>query len=264
MDRRSFLTGLAGCALAAATATPAGAEQSRITSLILESAALPAIADRMNVISRGLLGTRYRGYSLIGGPAKPEVMVTRDDGFDCVTFCETVLAAALARRPEMFEPALQHIRYRHGFVNWYERNHYHHDWSERNVAAGVCRAIDVPGAVTISKTVHWHRALGRRRFAMSVIPRERFLAHRAALMHGDIVGFVTRRPNLDYFHTGLVAFGAKGELLLRHASRSHWRVLDEPMERFMSINRVRYVTVLRPQNDAAEAMPWLTAKHASK
>ena len=36
---------------------------------------------------------------------------------------------------------------------------------------------------------------------------------------GDIVGFVTRRPNLDYFHIGFVAFGDDGDLLLRHASR---------------------------------------------
>ena len=102
------------------------------------------------------------------------------------------------------------------------------------------------GAVELDKTVYWHKALGRRRFAMHVIPSATFLANRAQLATGDIVGFVTRRPYLDYFHIGFVAFGPHGEFLLRHASRSHGRVLDENMHRFVRVNRARYVTLLRP------------------
>ncbi len=55
---------------------------------------------------------------------------------------------------------------------------------------------------------------------MTVIPRATLLANKRQLANGDIVGFVTRRPNLDYFHAGFVAFGDNGELLLRHASQS--------------------------------------------
>ena len=102
------------------------------------------------------------------------------------------------------------------------------------------------GAIELDKTVYWHKALGRRRFAMHVIPRATFLANRAMLETGDIVGFVTHRPNLDYFHVGFIAFGPKGEFLLRHASQSHGRVLDEPMQYFVRVNHVRYVTLLRP------------------
>ena len=69
----------------------------------------------------------------------------------------------------------------------------------------------------------------------------------ALLKTGDIVGFVTQRPNLDYFHIGFVAFGDNGEFLLRHASKSRDRVLDERMDRFVAHNRVHYVTLLRPQ-----------------
>ena len=98
----------------------------------------------------------------------------------------------------------------------------------------------------LDKTVDWHKALGRRRFAMHVIPSATFLANRAQLATGDIVGFVTRRPYLDYFHIGFVAFGPRGEFLLRHASRSHGRVLDENMRHFVRVNRARYVTLLRP------------------
>ena len=75
------------------------------------------------------------------------------------------------------------------------------------------------------------------------------------LATGDIVGFVTRRPNLDYFHIGFVAFGTGGELLLRHASESHgvacWTSAWSASSR---INRVRYVTLLRPDEPAAGAV----------
>jgi hypothetical protein len=56
---------------------------------------------------------------------------------------------------------------------------------------------------------------------------------------------------MDFFHVGFVAIGAGGELLLRHASQSRHRVLDESLERFLATYRVRYVTLLRPQEPAA-------------
>lgn len=230
------------------------AGEARIERLIGEAKALPTVAQRIDFIARALRGTRYRGYTLIGGPRRPEQFVVRDDGFDCVTYCETVLAAARAQDIGTFENALQEIRYRHGFVSWFERNHYFYEWGLRNVENKTCRWVDMDGAVKLDKTVYWHRALGRRRFAMQAIPQHTFLANRKLLAAGDIVGFVTQRPNLDYFHVGFVAFGPKGELLLRHASLSRHRVLDESMERFVKLNHVRYVTLLRPQEPAAGAL----------
>ncbi len=245
LSRRHVLHLIAGGAMLAGVRTAAAGER-RIDRLIEQSAALPTISQRIDVISRALIGTRYRGYTLIGGPHRPERFVARDDCFDCVTYCETVLAAAIARTPSGFAPALRTIRYHDGVVAWRERNHYFFEWSEHNVANWTCRDITMDGAIELDKTVYWHKALGRRRFAMHVIPRATFLANRAMLETGDIVGFVTRRPNLDYFHVGFIAFGPKGEFLLRHASQSHGRVLDEPMQHFVRVNRVRYVTLLRP------------------
>jgi hypothetical protein len=177
--------------------------------------------------------------------------VLRDDAFDCVTFCETVLAAAIAHDIGEFETALREIRYRNGIVSWFERNHYFFEWGQHNVANKTCRWIGMEGAVDIDKTVDSQKGLSKRRFAMRVIPSAAFLAHKAMLQSGDIVGFVSRRPNLDYFHTGFVAFARDRKLLLRHASESRHRVLDERMDRFVVQNRVRYVTLLRPEQPAA-------------
>ena len=139
----------------------------------------------------------------------------RDDAFDCVTFCETVLAGGHRARPRRVRRRhCANIRYHDGIVNWYERNHYFFEWSRHNIENKMCRAVAIDGSVEIDKTVYWHKALGRRRFAMQVMPRAVFMDSVALLHTGDIVGFVTERPNLDYFHFGFIAFDDDGEFLL--------------------------------------------------
>ncbi len=254
ISRRQILQILASGAALAAAGRPALAGEARIGRLIDEAKALPTIAQRIDFISSALRGTTYREHTLIGGPRKPEEFVVRDDAFDCVTFCETVLAAAIAGDLGEFESVLRAIRYHNGIATWRERNHYFFEWSQHNIENKTCRASVMDGSVALDKTVYWHRELGRRRFAMTVIPRATLLANKQQLVNGDIVGFVTMRPNLDYFHIGFVAFGNNGDLLLRHASQSRRRVLDQRMDRFVAQNRVRYVTLLRPEEPAAGAV----------
>jgi hypothetical protein len=249
-SRRDVLRIAAG-STAFAVARMAVAGEKRIDKLIIEAQEQGNISQRIAFISCALIGTEYKAYTLIGGPHAPEKFVVRDNAFDCVTFCETVLAAALAREPAGFDDALRRIRYHDGIVNWYERNHYFFEWSEHNIENKFCRPITMDGAVTIHKTVYWHKALGRRHFVMQVIPREIFMDNVQLLKDGDIVGFVTSRPNLDYFHIGFIAFD-DGEFMLRHAAKGRHRVLDQRMDRFARENRVRYVTLLRPQERAAE------------
>lgn len=81
------------------------------------------LPERIEFISGALLGKKYRNDTLIGGPRRPEVLVVRDDAFDCVTFCEVVLAAASAHDMPEFETVLRRIRYDHGEVQWNRRNH---------------------------------------------------------------------------------------------------------------------------------------------
>jgi hypothetical protein len=251
--RRDFLYFLGGGMLSSAGLGHASAAETRIGRLINEAQSKGSISEKIDFISGALRGTRYLGYTLIGGPQRPERFVVRDDGFDCVTFCETVLAAARAGSHDSFDAVLRSIRYHDGVVSWRERNHYFFEWGQHNVENKVCKPIDMTGSIEIEKNVYWHQALGRRHFAIRVIPSTIFLGNKALLTNGDIVGFITRQSNLDYFHVGFVALGSGGELLLRHASQSKRRVLDERMDRFVAVNRVRYVTLLRPQEPRAVA-----------
>lgn len=253
LSRRTVL-GLLGGGVAFVAAAPlASAAEKRIGQLIEQAHSKGTISQRIDFISSALRGARYQGYTLIGGPRRPEEFVMRDDAFDCVTFCETVLAAAIAGNRGEFVSVLRTIRYHNGVVAWRERNHYFFEWGRHNVENSTCRDVVLDGSLRIEKTVDSQKGLERRRFSMRVIPSANFLANKRKLENGDIIGFVTRRPNLDYFHIGFVAFGRNSELLLRHASQSRHRVLDEPMDGFIAVNRVRYVTLLRPQEPRAVA-----------
>jgi hypothetical protein len=188
---------------------------------------------------------------LIGSPKQPEQFVVRDDAFDCVTYCEVVLAAALARDVPEFETVLRRIRYDQGQVQYDRRNHYWADWCQRNVENGICQPVAIAPSVAIDKIVTWHREFGRHRVSMTGVTKATMLANTRLLAAGDIIGFTSGRLGLDYYHTGLIAFGSNGELRMRHASLGHGRVVEETMAAFAAANPVRYVTLLR----AAETTP---------
>ena len=243
--RRTVLRLIAGVPLFAAGNRFSWAREAPLIGrLIIEARSRPQISQRIDFISRSLLGVRYQANTLIGGPRHKEVFVVRDDAFDCVTFCEVVLAAAAARDFDEFVMSLRRIRYEHGQVAWHARNHYFGEWSRRVVENRICRTVAMAPSVTIEKTVNWKNQ-GKRHVSLTGIPHTTLLANSSLLAAGDVIGFVSKRSNLDFYHTGLVAFGKGGELLLRHASQSRRRILDERMEAFVAANGVRYVTLLR-------------------
>jgi hypothetical protein len=249
ISRRTALALLAGAPFLAGA--PAAARNAmRIGRLIEAARSLPRLSQRIDFISRGLLGVPYQGQTLIGGPNHRERFVVRDDAFDCVTFCEVALAAAMANNLGEFETALRRIRYAHGHVRWDQRNHYFAEWSRRNIDNGLCRPVEIKPSLNIEKTVSWHRALGRRRVSIAAIAHTTLMANTHLLLPGDIIGFTSRRPYLDFFHIGLAAFDASGTLLLRHASRSRGRVIEERMASFAAANRVQDVTLLRARETA--------------
>jgi hypothetical protein len=252
LTRRHALGLLAGLPLLAAGSGAAwAAKTALIERLIRDSRALPKVSQRIDFISGKLLGIRYQANTLIGGPKHPEKFVVRDDAFDCVTFCEAVLAAAIARDLEEFETSLRRIRYDHGTVQYEQRNHYFADWCKRNIENGICRPVAIEPSIVIDKTVTWHREFGRHRVSMVAISKATLLANTRLLAPGDIIGFTSQRASLDYFHTGLVAFRDNGELLLRNASQSRGRVVEDRMTAFVTANPVKFVTLLR----AAESTP---------
>jgi hypothetical protein len=246
ITRRTTLGLIAGLPLLASRdASAAPTRAALIERLIGEAKALPRVSQRLDFISGKLLGIRYQANTLIGSPKLPEKFVVRDDAFDCVTFCEVVLAAAIARDFSEFETTLRRIRYDHGQVAYDQRNHYFADWCSRNIANGICTSVSIEPSIVIDKTVTWHQEFGRHHVSMTAITKATLLENSKRLAPGDIIGFTSGRASLDYYHTGLIAFSKNGELMLRNASQSRGRVVEDRMAAFVTTNPVKYVTVLR-------------------
>jgi len=172
------LLGLAGPAMAARAAL--------IEKLIGESRRLPRVSERMDFISGKLLGVRYQANTLIGTPNQPEKFVVRDDAFDCVTYCEVVLAVAIARDTAEFETALRRIRYDHGRVHYDQRNHYFADWCQRNIDNGICQPVAIEPSVAYDKTLTWHGEFGNHRVSIRAVTR-------ATLMARKLLGIIQRQ-----------------------------------------------------------------------
>jgi hypothetical protein len=164
-----------------------------------------------------------------------------------------VLAAAIPRDMGEFENSLRRIRYDHGKVQYDQRNHYFADWCKRNIENGICQPVAIEPSVTIDKMLTWHHEFGKRRVSIMAVTKATMMDKARLLAPGDIIGFTSGRAGLDYYHTGLVAFGRNGELLLRNASQSRGRVVEDKMTAFVTTNPVRYVTLLRATETAPVA-----------
>ena len=214
-------------------------------------AALAAVADtsdlptRLERLSALFLGRPYVSFPLIGGPDVPEELVTRLDGFDCVTFAETVLALGRSRTAADFPAALAALRYLEVGIRWADRNHYMTEWIRRNVRAGhVARVLprrwvwaDPPRVLSVLP--RYHQVPWRPRYLPS--SAEPLLAAHAQA--GDLVGFVSNRADLDTFHVGLLVPGKT--LAVRHASRSAGGVVHQELAEFLAKNDVPGVLALR-------------------
>lgn len=216
-----------------------------LAALLAEAAGLP-FAERMGLLSARLLGRPYVTAPLVGSSALPERMVCRLDGFDCVTFAESVLALASCRRPGEFPRRLAALRYLDGEVAWRARNHYMSWWLERNAAAGLLSPL-LPGALVREARPRALSALPGwpiEERVVSYLPSERAALLDGTARTGDVVCFVSTRSDLDTFHVGLLV---QGDVVgLRHAARSRGSVVQEPLAAFLSREETPGMMLARP------------------
>jgi len=206
----------------------------------------PSGAARLKLISSQLLGQPYLTHPLIGSPVEPEQLVARLDGFDCVTYVETVLALSRATDVSDFLQRLRDLRYAKGEVSYFTRLHFSTDWKRENVQRGVFRDI-TRGELTVERTKTLGGAVGlpNRVEPIRFFPKANFAALSALLQDGDVILFVSGRNWLDTNHMGLV-FREGDRLLMRHASRSHRQVTEQALADFVRTNKMIGFIVARP------------------
>src|SRR5689334_11623813 len=120
---------------------PRGLERRKVAQLLSFAESNSSISGRIDALSRQFLGTPYRSNPLIGSATEPEVFIASLDGFDCVTYVESVLALARASTVESFAESLRKIRYDSGLIRWSRRNHYTTAWIRNNVRQGIITPV---------------------------------------------------------------------------------------------------------------------------
>ncbi|WP_022836438.1 N-acetylmuramoyl-L-alanine amidase-like domain-containing protein [Salisaeta longa] len=229
------------------------------------------------------LGVRFKGAPYLAGTldAPPrETLVVRLDGFDCVTYIETLLAIAqgIARqdyRYASFARRLAAGRYRSGRMNGYcSRLHYFSDWLRDNAGRDRVQPLtQALGGRVLKDSLTFmsaHRsaydkfatndslyaciqAMEARLAGQPIyyVPEDSIRAVYPKLKAGDIVGFATDLKGLDMTHTGLVYRFDDGRVGLLHASTTGGVEVLPDLQRYVQrIDTQIGIVVARPRPGA--------------
>ncbi|HSE98902.1 MAG TPA: N-acetylmuramoyl-L-alanine amidase-like domain-containing protein [Blastocatellia bacterium] len=231
---------------------PAGLNTKDLDRLLALAGNEAKLGRRIDLISAGLLGRPYIQNPLGGGPHMAEAFTASLDAFDCVTFIETVLAIALSSNAEEFARTLRLLRYHNGEVAWPRRNHYMLDWSRRNQKAGFVKNTTRGKHVVIKKrTLSLVPGLGPKHVSFACYPKREIGSVKDRIRTGDFILFASVKKRLDVFHAGLIVV-SDSDLLLRHATRTRGAVIEQPLNGFLSSNRMAGFIVLRPLDPALD------------
>lgn len=231
---------------------PLKLDRREVNQLLSKAKHADSAAVRIDILSRSFLGSPYKPNPLIGSADSAEVFTASLDGFDCVTYVESVLALARASDVDDFMHWLRQIRYQQGCIRWERRNHYMTEWIRNNVRQRVISPIAIPGVPVVSRRriLNTVPGLAARAAEVNCIPKsalERLVEPH--LQNGDLIFFVSTRRNLDVFHAAIISRNGN-KVLMRHASRSQGMVVEQPLYDFLAANRMAGIIVERPQNSA--------------
>jgi hypothetical protein len=207
-----------------------------------------SVGSRIDFLSGYFLGRSYRPNPLIGSAETAEVFTAPLDGFDCVTYIETIVALARASNVDDFTECLRKIRYERGRIQWDRRNHYMTAWIRNNVRNGIIRPLPMPAVPTVSRDriLNVVPGLPARRTRVKCVPKPAMPRLEPHLQSGDVILFVSTRTNLDVFHAGIIVRNGK-KVFMRHASRSQGFVVEQELSEFLKANRMAGVIAMRPQ-----------------
>lgn len=225
---------------------PRGLNRKRVRQSLERVKSVSEIGARIAAVSEQFLDCPYKKNMLIGAADEKEVFTASLDGFDCVTYIETVLSLARASTPDEFIENLRHIRYAGGVVDWKQRNHYMTTWIRNNKHSGVVRdRTRGPGVVERRRCLRVLDGLPERTVRVRSIPKRNFMRRQQDVQSGDLIFFASTRHDRDVFHCGVLI--RDDRVRMRHAPLSRGQVVDQDLAEFLSASRMSGVIVVRPR-----------------
>jgi hypothetical protein len=160
---------------------------------------------------------------------------------------ETVLALAFSHEAEEYPDRLREIRYRNAEINWKKRLHYTTDWAKYHIRRGMLEDLTRGDATEVkNRTVALVPGLPARPISFRYFPKKRLVWASRWVEDGDLIFFVSTRPKLDVFHTGLI-FRENARVVMRHAARSRGGVVEQELKEFVKQNRMPGFIIARPR-----------------
>ena len=147
----------------------------KITQQIVKaSAQFLTIGERLNFITAQFIGKPYIVGPLIGSDTESERFTATYDGFDCVTYLETCLALAWAKKADEVNDLLRAIRYRNGNIKWEDRLHYTTDWNKYHIKRGVFTDVTRgEDALSRTKEINWLKCFAPRTITYRYFPKRK-------------------------------------------------------------------------------------------
>ena len=228
-------------------------DRQRTRQILKEAVRLPTIGERLKFITAQFIGKPYIIGPLIGSETEPEVFTATYDGFDCVTYLETCLALAWAKKADEANELLRDIRYRNGNIAWEDRLHYTTDWSKYHIKRGGLTDI-TRGDDTLSRTkeINFLNAFAPRTITYRYFPKRKLNKISKQLQDGDLIYFASTRKGLDTFHVGLL-FWVNDKLVMRHSAKSKGDVVEQELAEFVKVNTMPGFIVARPKESISRS-----------
>src|SRR5882672_771977 len=170
-------------------ADPRGLSRRRVEQLLSKTKRGDSTASRIEILSRHFLGHPYQPNPLIGSVDTAEVFTASFDGFDCVTYIETVVALSRASNVGDFIEWLRKIRYERGRIQWERRNHYMTQWIRNNLRTRMIKPISMQAVPTLSKerVLNVVPGLDPQRTRVKCVPKPAVPRVERYLQSGDLI-----------------------------------------------------------------------------
>jgi hypothetical protein len=222
-------------------------DRRRVRDLIRRVSDIDDPGARVAAAGGLFLGAPYQSNPLDGSPTGPEEITVALDGFDCVTYVEYALALGVSETPDDFVDHVRAIRYSGGIVEWNTRNHYMTAWIRSNVRAGYLRdRTQGRGLVERRRQLDVVPGLKAREVRVRSIQKRELMRRLPEVCSGDLAFFASTRRHIDVFHCGILVVDTSEGVVLRHATQSRGRVVDQSLSSFLTANRMSGVLLVRP------------------
>lgn len=208
------------------------------------------INEKIKYYSNILLDKPYISQPLGEGNRAP---LYRFDGFDCLTYIETVLSLSKANNLKEFKMNMNNIRYKSGNVSFLDRNHFFSlDWQNNNthLVENITKEIGLQKINLIHKKIDkksWFLKNYNlntdnkvKEIAIEYIPIKHILD--VVKLTPDISIFALVRNKLEVeekigselavYHTGFL-LRKNGTIFLRHASSKYKKIIDEKLSEYI-------------------------------